>query len=317
MELRHLRYFAAVADTLNFRAAAERLHLSTPALSKQIKNLEEELGVGLLERTTTHVRMTPAGTVFLPEARRILEQAELAMQLARAAAKGERGRLSVGNMGPLTASFMAACLTAYCARYPDVEVNLIDLDLPSQRHSLERREIHVGFVPALLVPDLPEGFSHLAVLTTPLAAVVSAQHPLAAERVISFAQLARERVLCISGGATPNTHRGYITELMRNRGLKPSRIVEVQGYESLLAMVAGGQGVSIIGGRSGLLHVDGIAIRPLKETGEDTLLELHAVWRPDTGGRMAENFITEFRRVSHARQEAAPVASAARRRAKG
>ena len=299
-----------MAETLNFREASERLHLSTPALSKQVKDLETELGVRLLDRNTVHVQLTNAGEVFLAEARQILAQAERAMRQAREVAKGQRGRLAVGNIGPLTASYMAACLTAFCARYPEVEVELIDIELSGQVQALDKRTIHVGFVPAGAVADLPAGFHHVSVLRTPLGVVASNRHPFAAERSISFAQLAREKLLCITGGTARNTHRTYLESLLAKRGLKPARVAEVKGFESLLAMVAGRQGVSVIAGRPGLLHVEGIVMRPFREAGDDTVLDVHAVWRPEAVGPLAENFVNEFRRVSHAKLETAELTGA-------
>src|SRR5664279_401085 len=117
MELRHLRYFVTVAEELNFRRAAERLHVVQPALSRQIKDLEYDLRVRLLDRDTVRVRLTDAGRVFLDEARQILAHAERAKEMARDAAAGRRGRLVIGNVGPVTTSFMPASLTAFRARY--------------------------------------------------------------------------------------------------------------------------------------------------------------------------------------------------------
>lgn len=295
-----MRYFSAVAETLNYRAASARLHLSAPALSKQVRDLEEELGVRLLDRDTTHVRLTNAGEVFLADAAQIIAHAERAVAHARDASKGNRGRLVIGNIGPLTAGYMAEAVAAFGARFPDIEVELTDIELPGQIPALEEQAIHVGMIPARDVAGLPAGFRHASVLTTPLAAALSVEHPLAAGRTVTFAQLAREKVLCFRSEVAASSHRLYVGELFAARGLKLPRIAEVRGYESLLAMVAGGQGVSILAGRGSLLRVNGVVLRPFQDAAADTELDLHAVWRATPDGIAAENFVTEFRRLSGA-----------------
>lgn len=299
VELRHLRYFIAVAETLNFRAAAERLNLSKPALSKQVRDLEEELGVRLLDRDTRHVRLTNAGAVFLTEARALVGQAARAAQKAREAAKGRRGRLAVGNIGPITAVYMAACLTAFCARYPEVEVELIDLDIAAQVEALVKNAIHVGFVPAQSVGLLPAGFRNVPVLTAPLGAALGSGHPLARRRAVTLQELADERILCVHAREAVSRHADYVLSLFRTRGLKPARIVEVKGYESLLAMIAAGQGVSLLAGQGQLTRVDNVMMRPLKDRGADTVVDVRAVWRKEAAGPLAENFIEVFRGLNH------------------
>lgn len=314
MELRHLRYFVAVAETLNFREAAESLHLSTPGLSKQIKDLEEELGVRLLDRNTTQVRLTDAGAVFLGEARGILAHASRAIELAQAAAKGQRGHLAIGNIGSLTANYMATCLTTYCARYPDVDVELIDMDIPSQIAALSKRKIQVGFIPAQSLPSLPGNLQHVSVLTAPLCAVLPRGHRLAERSSVSLADLAREKLLVIGG--KPSLHGSYLRTLLGNRGLKPQRMAEVQGFESLLAMVAGGQGVSILAGRGSVMRVEDIIVRPLKETGPDTEVEICAVWHDGEAAVLARNFINVFRGLIPSKKQLLPPPPTERNRTK-
>lgn len=132
MELRHLRYFVAVADELNFRKAAERLNVTRPALSKQIKDLEEETGLHLLERDTVSVALTDAGSVFLAEARAILSDVENAVALAREAQDGRRGELRIGSAGQIAASFLPEALRAFRSTFPDVEVVFVEMTPPEQ-----------------------------------------------------------------------------------------------------------------------------------------------------------------------------------------
>ena len=120
MELRHLRYFVAIAEELSFRKASERLRVSPPALSKQIKDLEFELAVQLFNRDTGGVRLTEAGTTFLAEARLTLTQSQRTMEVTKEAANGRHGRLSVGYVEPILMGFMPECLVEFQRRFPCV-----------------------------------------------------------------------------------------------------------------------------------------------------------------------------------------------------
>src|SRR3954468_24795318 len=137
MELRHLRYFVAVADELNYRRAAEKLRVAQPALSSQIKDLEHEVGARLLDRDTGGVRLTDAGAAFLDEARLIVAHAQRAAGIAREAAKGRRGRINIGYYAPLVMGFMPESLRVFHARYPDVDVALHEMSILDQTEALE------------------------------------------------------------------------------------------------------------------------------------------------------------------------------------
>ena len=299
MELRHLRYFSAVAKTLNFRAAAAELNLSTPALSKQIRDLEAEIGVRLLDRDTTRVELTKAGAAFLEETSAILLHVGAAAQRARDVAQGNRGRLSIGNIGPIAVNHLAASLGKFCARHPGVEIDLIDMDMPSQVGALSRKEIDVGFIPASGLNSLPSALASELVFSTPLCAVLGADHRLAVLGSVPLAELSKERLLCISGGRQ-SLNRAYIRGILEGRGLKAHRLVDVKGFESLLAMIAGGQGVSLLAGRSGLTRVDNLVVRPLKETGPDLQVAICAIWRTGKDSIFAHRFIEAFRETTRA-----------------
>lgn len=309
-----MRYFCAVAEDLNYRAASARLNLSAPALSKQVRDLEEEIGVRLFDRDTSHVRLTRAGQAFLTEARQILSQAQRAVAVAREAAKGQRGRLVIGNIGPLTAGFMPDAVAAFYARFPGVEVELTDIELPGQLAALEKQVIDIALMPARSTAELSSRFRHESVLTTPLGVALSREHPLASARSLAFAELGREKMICFVGDTAASSHRRYVAQLFVSRGLKPPRFVEVRGFESLLAMVAGGQGVSILAVRGSMSRMNGVVTRPLKDGAADTEIDLHAVWRAGADAAVAEHFVAEFRRRSGAAATRGNPAARARSR---
>ncbi|HVT74209.1 MAG TPA: LysR substrate-binding domain-containing protein [Lacunisphaera sp.] len=293
MELRHLRYFTAVAEELNFRRAAARLHLSTPTLSQQIKDLEDELGVQLLERDTTRVRLTVPGELFLRDAREILALAQRATTTAGEAGAGRRGTLRIGNAGPLSHGFMPACLQAFARKYPEVEVVLVEIDLNEQAAAVKAGTIEIGFT---LRPKDAAGLGRHPVVDAPLRALLGTGHPLARQKVIALADLAGQRLLTI-GGAKVSSHAELILRVFAGRGLKAPAPKPVNGYEAFLAMVASGQGVSLLHKTPSLGSIETLTTRPLKETGPDLRLQASAIWSAQPVAPIVANFLGVLRTI--------------------
>jgi DNA-binding transcriptional LysR family regulator len=312
MELRHLRYFVAVAEELNFRRAAERLHVAQPALSRQIKDLEYELRARLLDRDTTQVRLTDAGRVFLEEARQILAQAAQATDLARAAAAGRRGRLVIGNVGPVTSSFMPASLTEFRRRYPEVAVTLMEIEPGEQISALESGTIQVGFT-VEKAPVLPTYLRRSPILRSAMCAVVGPGHRLAGAGRVALLDLARERLLCYAGQRA-QTHADLLRGIFATQGLKSGPITVVEGFESLLAMIAGGQGVSLMPQHISLSGADKVEVIPLRDTSDDLVFELSAVWRDGETSQLARNFVELLRELKPPEPPRASAAPRARGR---
>src|SRR5215472_11751712 len=159
MELRHLRYFVAVAEALSFRGAAEKLRMAQPPLSAQIKALEAELGVQLLERTTRSVTLTHAGRVFLEEARAVLAASTQAGQRAQQAHHGLAGTLRVGIIAPVAGGWLAGTLRRFRQRYPGVQLSLFDLTSTEQLRRLHDQELDAGLLrPPITYPELDYKF---------------------------------------------------------------------------------------------------------------------------------------------------------------
>lgn len=296
MELRHLRYFVAVAEELNYRRAAARVRVAQPALSKQIKDLEHDVGVRLLNRNTASVALTDAGAVFLDEAREILESAARAMELAREAHAGRRGKLTIANVSAISAGFMPATLSAFHTKYPEVDVSLEELMLPEQITALEAGEIQVGFTIEQGDP-LPVQFERFKVLESELCVVLGRDHALAHRPRISMHDLAGERLLCFDPARHP-MHRNVIQRIFAHRGVKPGRFKPVSSFESLQAMIEGDQGVSVLAASSGRRRgSDGVVFRPIKERGDDLRFELYAIWKRQGMSQLALNFVEVLRAV--------------------
>lgn len=291
MELRHLRYFVAVAEALHFRKAAERLHITPPTLSLQIKDLEDRINVRLLERDNKRVRLTVAGEVFLSEARALLAQARRSVFVAQEAASGRRGVLKIGNAGPLSYQFIPACLNVYRERFPEVDVMLMEIDVDRHRQALESGEIHIGFATTLDPLALSE-CNHTQVFDTPLKLIAAKAHPLARQRRISLMDLANVRLLAFGYPNSSSPHADKMLSILRERGIKPGPVKIVSGYESLLAMLAGGQGVTFtpIMRGSGALR-EGLVSLSFKERAPDLKFQLHAIWKTDEASPLVKNFI--------------------------
>ena len=194
MELRHLRYFITVAEELNFRRAAERLHLAQPALSTQIKNLEQELGVRLFDRTTRSVNLTPTGVVFLNEARGIIAATAHAEQLVRKAEHGLVGTLRVGVIAPAAGPLLAKILRHFHQKYPGVQLSLSSLSSAEQFRRLRAGELDAGLLrPPVTAPELDSRFVEQA----PQLLAVPAGHRLAKKRGIQWQDFNGEGLVMI------------------------------------------------------------------------------------------------------------------------
>lgn len=298
MELRHLRYFTAVAEELNFRKAAERLRVAQPALSSQIKDLEHDLGARLLDRDTGGVRLTDAGAAFLTEVRLILAHAERAALVAREAAQGRRGRLTVGYFAPIFMGLMPGSLKAFRAKFPEVEVVLVEMPILDQLAALEAGTIQIGFTVARGTP-LPPKLKNLLVARSPTRLVMARSHRLARLARISLAQLENEQLLCFTvKKGYPSVHGEIMERFFATRGLKHRPIRQIDGVDAFSATLESGLGVSIVAETGSLARSRDLVLRPLKETGPDLFLELHALWREDQTSQLVANFTEVMLKVA-------------------
>lgn len=219
MELRHLRYFVAAAEEVHFGRAAQRLHVSGPAVGQQIKELEDELGVQLFERLPRGVRLTTAGTALLADVRRVLGDLRAAMERAQDLGKGTAGVLRVGHirMGVVRGLWVGSIIPAFCVRYPKVEVRSTELSTAEQCAALDEGRIDVGIVYA--PPEAVYGL-HQEMLSETLldGALIPASHPLVHKSPFQCADLMSLRLLQIPAAENPTGHE-YVLRELRARGL--------------------------------------------------------------------------------------------------
>src|SRR5882762_1365526 len=243
MELRHLRYFIGVAEEENVSRAALKLHVSQPALSRQIRDLEEELGFLLLERSAKSVRLTEAGRAFLIEARAVLQRAEEAVKTARAIATGERGELHVGYAPSLTARILPQILRAFQAELPNVRVKLHDFSTEEMLAGLREGKLQIAFV-VRLTPALLRGLRFEELARDPMCLAVAPKHPLAGRRTITLAEVAREPLITYTRKDYPDAHQN-LADMFAAIKSKPRIAEEHDSVSSLIAAVEAGNGVAI------------------------------------------------------------------------
>jgi DNA-binding transcriptional LysR family regulator len=239
-ELRLVRYFVAVAEELHFGRAAHRLRMAQPGLSQQIRSLEQQLGVRLLDRTSRQVRLTPAGSLLLDEGRRLLAQAERTADQVRRAGLGQVGRVTVAAIGSATYDVIPHLLREHRKRYPDVEVLLREMSTPAQVQALRGGEIDVGFL--RLPADVDELVAHV-VREERMALMLPESHPLTALREIPLRALAHERLIVFPASPRPSWVDTVIAAC-REAGFEPHVAQEAMESATVVSFVAAGIGIA-------------------------------------------------------------------------
>jgi DNA-binding transcriptional LysR family regulator len=289
MELRHLRYFRAVAELLNFSRAAEKLRVAQPALSRQVRALEDELGVRLFDRDRG-VQLTDAGRVFYHQTVKILGQVDVAVEAVReVTADNGMGELIVCNDWRLAGNFVPQVVADFHRQFPRAEVTLRDLRFHDQLAALRERRAHLGFVVRSVLGRAGE-LETLLVLRTRLMFILPARHPRARERRVRMADLADEKWMTLDEKEAPG-YRAFVTQLARLSGFVPKFGQAASAFEGLVARVAMSYGVALTlenlaPRQNRLVRVVASDIEPL---------ELCAVWHRREKSPLLQAFLTILR----------------------
>lgn len=295
MELRHLRYFVAVAEELHFGHAAQRLQMSQQPLSKQIRDLEAELKTALFLRTKRTIRLTEAGEAFLREARKTLVQAEYAAATARRIGRGEVGQLKVGFTGPILNSILPTVVRQFGDRWPEIHLCLRRLQTNEQVVALLDGSLDVGLLhPPIAAPLLLQE----VIYREPLVVVLPSNHYLAvdAPAPIALTQLANESFVLFPRYVGPILYDSIIGFCRSTGGFSPVIVQEAFPQQTILGLVAAGIGVSMIHSSAQNIQQRDIVTRPLLE--DTPLLESAMAWMPDTLHAALPNFLTTVRALS-------------------
>lgn len=292
MELRHLRYFVAVAEEKHFGRAASRLNMAQPPLSQQIKGLESELGVQLFRRSTRRVDLTDAGEAYLVRARAVLAEVEDAGREVRAVAAGTLGRLVVACVGSATYSLLPRLARGLAEELPGIDFEFRgEVLVPDQVQHLAAGSIDI----ALLRPPVHDpGLCVVELRRDLLLVAVAADDPLAQRRSVQIADLAG-RDLVAHAARSGSVMRDLVVKLCRESGFEPRIRAEVDETSTLVALVAGGLGAAILPAPVTSLGLAGVSYLPLAE---EHTVPLAVAYRADRGEAHLHRAINAIQRLA-------------------
>lgn len=275
MELRKLRYFVTLAEELHFGRAAQRLHITQPPLSMAMQSLEQELGVLLFTRSPRRVALTHAGATFLEQTRTVLARADDAVELARAADRGEVGRIKVGFMSATIYTLLPGVLRDFAAKFPAVKLELSELTMPEQRHQLRSGGIDVGFVRP------PVDDAELAIetlLREPLVVALPRGHKLARLARVPARRLANESFVMFQRQPGLVLH-DLVLRFCLQVGFTPRAVQEASQSHAVVGLVSAAIGVALVPASIQGTRMRGVEFRPLQEKSPNVLTAL--AWRRD------------------------------------
>jgi DNA-binding transcriptional LysR family regulator len=286
MELRHLRYFVAVAENLNFTRAAAKLRLAQPSLTRQIRNLEEEIGVRLLNRSKSHVGLTEEGRSFLGDARRILALAAESILAVQRLSRGETGQLNIAYLSNFDFELLPETLAEFRQNFPHVALNLFDMAPAEQVRALEARKIDLGFV-GLHPPAGGRQLQCESIARHRTVAVLSAKHPLARKRQVKLSDLKPMFFVGLSEKTHPG-FRDWLKATCAPAGFIPRILQDAELAPALMTFVAEGLGVSLAREHIKRLAHPGVALRPLTPAVKS---DYCIAWNRDNDSRALRQYI--------------------------
>jgi DNA-binding transcriptional LysR family regulator len=297
VELRHLRYFVAVAEELHFRKAAERLHISQPPLSHQIGLLEKEVGLKLLERTNRRVSLTPAGELFLQEARATLEQAGKASSVATRYRAGEIGELRL-NFFPsaLLIGTVSRSVLHFRRRFPEISLVLTERESQDQVVAIAKDDADIAVIRSYGPPLIPSQLQSQLLVEEPVFVVMPDDHPLSKTASLKAEQLQDELIIAY-GDRMGTTLPRIVRDVCRQAGFEPEYSQVANANTTMVGLVALGLGLAIVPEAQARMLPIGVVAKPLPDSTPKASVSL--VWkrRADTPP-VIENFLTLLRDVS-------------------
>ncbi|MGF1569992.1 MAG: LysR family transcriptional regulator [Nodosilinea sp.] len=285
MELRQLRYFVTVVEELHFGRAADRLHMTQPAVSKQIANLEQELDVKLLARTKRTAQLTPAGQVFFEQAQQLLRQAEATIQLTQRIERGEVGNLTIGFTETAVHTVLPQLVRDFRQIYPNVEITMLELGTEAQVTALNQGKIDLAF---LHPPIDARGIELYPILEEPFIAVLPPQHPLLECDSIPLKAFANEPLIIHPRQEGPILYDGFV-QVCQGAGFQPKIIKESISLQTRVCLVAIGMGITFVSSQLQFLVGNNVVCRPLEEC--PIYLKLAAAWRQNASSPILQALI--------------------------
>lgn len=275
LDMGQVRSFVVLASELNFSRAARRLNITQPPLSRQIKLLEQELGVTLVERTSRRVTLTAAGLTFLAEAQKLLDQGNAAVTATRRAARGSAGSVKIAFVGAATYSFLPKFISQARTAAPQIELELVQMETSEQLQSINAGDIDLGLSRPLTSPHHLES---ICVAREPMMLAIPRAHPLATKRRPSLEALNGEPFITFSSPA--RYLHDKLAKLMAENLVTPRVVQSMTHSQAILSLVSAGIGLAIVPSGTQNACFDNVVFRPM-DLAEECIAELHAVWSPD------------------------------------
>lgn len=289
MEMRKLKHFVVLAEELHFGRAARRLSLTQPPLSMSIRTLEDELGVRLFERTRRSVSLTHAGRIFLDEARGILDRTARAVDLTKAAYRGEAGRLTVGFIAASAYTLLPIVLREFRARFPGVALELRELVLPQQIEALRRADIDVGI---LRPPVVDTSLASEVIFEEPMVVALPAGHALAKLARIPAKRLAAEAFVMFPREPGMVFHH-LIMDFCSRAGFVPRVAQEASQTHAVMGLVSAGLGVSLVPESVRILGMRGVVLRPVVR--DAPIARTALAWQANNASPLVRGFLETTR----------------------
>ncbi len=292
MELRHLRYFIAVAEELHFGRAARRLRLAQPPLSQQIRALEGELGLKLFHRTSRRVELTTEGRAFLERARTVMMHAERAADFGRAAARGEAGRIAIGFVTSAVYNLVPVILREFHRVRPKVEIRCFEMDPDEQLLALRQHKLDLGFLRSTVKDD---GFHTAQLSRESLWVALPAELARKQSDPVRLAELAETPFIMLPRTTAP-LYYDLVTSACQRAGFTPRFHHEAGEWQTALALVAAGLGAMIVPESLRHWRRPGVTYMEFKPKSGSLTLEL--IWRSDGPQPLVEAFVATARAVA-------------------
>ena len=293
MELRHLRYFVAVAEAENVSRAALKLHVSQPGISRQIRDLEEEIGFQLFKRSAKSIKLTGAGKTFLTEAKAVLQRADEAVKSARAIATGAQGELHAGYAPSPTSRILPPALRAFQGELPNVRVKLHDCSSAEMLSGLREGKLQIAFLVRPTAKML-RGIHFEELMRDQIRVAAAPNHPLARKRTVSLAEVAQQPLVVYSRAEYPEAH-DQLEQMFAGIKAKPRIAEEHDGVASLIAAVESGAGVALVPESIGC--ISGPRLKLVRVVPAPEPLIVGAAWTKDGLTPAAERFLEVAKQV--------------------
>jgi len=293
MEMRQLRYFLAIAEELHFTRAAALLHVAQPALSHQIRQLEEEIGAKLFERTNRRVRLTAAGNVFRDRVRVSLDQAARAALEAGKVGRGEAGTISVGVGSSAVWTVLPRLLRRFQRMAPAASIDIREMEPSEQLEGLRHETLDFGLLRA---PVNDPELDSIVISSEKLIVALPERHKAASHRQVDLRSLVNETLVAPRRQSMPASHE-IALKACEEAGFRPAKIITTRFLQTALCLVAGRLGFALVPELFGhTLRVRGVVYRPL--LGQTSMSELTAAWRKDNNLPLARRFQDELRSLA-------------------